>query len=594
MMPEPLRRLRLVAAMSIRPDPLRSLATLTKPLDAAAQILLALWVKLLVDGVVSRDQKEAVVGAAGIVVSMLLDYGTGLLGNLARVALAERVGFAFDREIASITASIPSLEPFERADYADQLQILRQNRALLGGALNTLLNTMNTTARMVTAVVLLAAVDPRLLVLLVAAFPALISARLRYRWGQQGEDASAPAGRLARHLAGITTSPGGAVELRAYGLEGELRNRLRTANTAWRRPLVAARVRQSVATAVTNSVFALALVGVLAWLLVEASHGVVTVGTLALAVVVSGQLQGAIVGSVDQMGHAAEALRSAGRFLWLQQTAEEIKAGYLGTIPPPPTFRRGVTLEQVSYRYPGATHDSLSDISLHIPAGSVLALVGENGSGKSTLVSLLLGLHRPTAGRILVDGIDLLDINITEWRDAISAAFQDFARLELTAQHSVGVGYLPQVDNPGAVHSALLNARSADVEQALPGGLATQLGSTWPDGVDLSTGQWQKIAVGRTTMRQDPMLRVFDEPTASLDAPSEHALFSQYASAAAAAASQGAITILVTHRFSTIRVADRIAVLTGGRLIECATHDELIRAGGEYAELYELQARGYR
>src|SRR5882757_1401548 len=199
-MRELLRRMALIARMSIRTDPLRSLGALAEPLGGVFQMLLGLWVKLLVDGVMRHDEARAVTGAVCIAASMLLYFGTGLLGNLARVALAERVGFAFDRQIAEMTARIPSLEPFERADYADELQILRQNRALLGGSLNSLLYTFTTALRAITAVVMLTAVDPRLLLLLAAAVPAVIGARLRYRWDKAAEDASASHGRLARHL----------------------------------------------------------------------------------------------------------------------------------------------------------------------------------------------------------------------------------------------------------------------------------------------------------------------------------------------------------------------------------------------------------
>jgi len=593
-MRELLRRMALIARMSIRTDPLRSLGALAEPLGGVFQMLLGLWVKLLVDGVMRHDEARAVTGAVCIAASMLLYFGTGLLGNLARVALAERVGFAFDRQIAEMTARIPSLEPFERADYADELQILRQNRALLGGSLNSLLYTFTTALRALTAVVMLTAVDPRLLLLLAAAVPAVIGARLRYRWDKAAEDASASHGRLARHLIGLATTVSGAAELRTYRLESEVRARLRAANTAWRRPVVAAERKKSVTTALVNATFAAALTGVIGWLLVGVAHHNGSPGTIAMAVVVAGDLQQVVVGTVNRMGDLANVLRSAGRFLWLRDRAAEIAADFTGTVPPPETLEHGITFENVTFRYPGASRDSLRNVSLHIPAGSILALVGENGAGKSTMVGLLAGLHRPTSGRILIDGIDLRELDILDWRAAMSAAFQDFAKLEFSAQHAVGVGHLPHVDTPGAVHTALLEAQAADVETALPQGLATQLGSTWEDGVDLSGGQWQKLALGRAMMRRSPLLLVFDEPTASLDAPTEHALFSQYAATARTAAAQGAITILVTHRFSTVRAADHIAVLADGALTEYGSHEELIDATGEYAQLYEMQARGYR
>ncbi|HVX45130.1 MAG TPA: ABC transporter ATP-binding protein, partial [Mycobacteriales bacterium] len=395
-MREYLQRFRIIIATSVRVDPVRSLGALAEPLGGAFQMLLGLWVKLLVDGVTRHDRTHATIGAVGIVASMLLYWGTGLLGNLARVALAERVGFAFDQQIARITATIPSLDPFERADYADQLQILRQNRAVLGASLNNLLYTIVTVVKAVTALVVLTAVDPRLLLLLAAAIPAVAGARLRYRWAKAAEDESAAHGRLARHLVGITTTVTGAAEVRTYRLQEELRRRLREANAAWRRPVVVSRIKGAATSAIVNGGFAATLTGVLVWLVVGASHGSVPAGTIAMAVVVAGDLQSVVVGTVNRVGALADVLRSAGRFRWLQERSAQIEQQYSGTVAPPTQLRDGITFENVSFRYPGAAEDALRDVSLHIPAGSVLALVGENGAGKSTVVGLLAGLHRPT------------------------------------------------------------------------------------------------------------------------------------------------------------------------------------------------------
>jgi ATP-binding cassette subfamily B protein len=235
----------------------------------------------------------------------------------------------------------------------------------------------------------------------------------------------------------------------------------------------------------------------------------------------------------------------------------------------------------------------LRDVSFRIPAGSVIALVGENGAGKTTLVKLLCRMYEPTGGRILVDGVELAEIEVDAWRRQLSAAFQDFVRFEFPAQHTVGVGDLPRLDDRSAVHAALERAGAAGVLAALPGGTDTRLGARWEGGVDLSTGQWQKLALSRALMRDEPLAVFFDEPTASLDALAEHALFERYAQAARAGGARGAVTVLVSHRFSTVRVADLILVLDGGVVRELGSHDELIVRDGLYAELYQLQARAY-
>jgi ATP-binding cassette subfamily B protein len=232
-----------------------------------------------------------------------------------------------------------------------------------------------------------------------------------------------------------------------------------------------------------------------------------------------------------------------------------------------------------------------------------VALVGENGAGKTTLVKLLCGLYQPSPGRLLVDGVDLRRLDVETWRSRTAAGFQDFARFMLLVRESVGVGDVRSVEDVAAVAAALERAHAADVVADLPHGLETQLGRYFRPGVGqaaasalaLSGGQWQKLALGRAMMRPEPLLLVLDEPTAALDAPSEHALFERYAGAARrSAAANGGITVLVSHRFSTVRMADLIVVMEQGRVVAIGSHAQLTAQGGLYAELYELQARAYR
>ena len=233
---------------------------------------------------------------------------------------------------------------------------------------------------------------------------------------------------------------------------------------------------------------------------------------------------------------------------------------------PPERLTSGIELRDLSSTIRGG-HAVLAGISLHLPAGAVVALVGENGAGKTTLVKLLCGFYGPDSGRILVDGTDLRRSS-RAWRARLGAAFQDFARFEFPVRETVGVGDLPRIDDLVAVGAALERAGAADVVHELPRGLDTQLGSRWEDGVELSGGQWQKLALGRGLMRTDPLLVVFDEPTAALDAHAEHELFERFAQAARAARARSTVTLLVSHRFSTVGMADLIVVLEGGRIIE--------------------------
>jgi len=256
--------------------------------------------------------------------------------------------------------------------------------------------------------------------------------------------------------------------------------------------------------------------------------------------------------------------------------------------------RRGIRLDHVSFAYPGTLRLVLDDLSLWLPAGAVVAIVGENGAGKTTLVKLLAKMYEPSSGSILVDDTPLARMPADQWRARLAGAFQDFFRFEFRARHTVGLGDVPRVDDEPAVVTAVDRAGAGDVVSRLTSGLETQLGPTWPGGVDVSFGQWQKLALARGFMRDKPLLLVLDEPTAALDAETEHALFERYAAAAHANRDSGRITILVSHRFSTVRMANLIVVLDGARLAEMGTHDELMARGGQYAELYGIQAAAYR
>ena len=263
-------------------------------------------------------------------------------------------------------------------------------------------------------------------------------------------------------------------------------------------------------------------------------------------------------------------------------------------LPVPTSLTRGIRLEHVSFCYPGTDRLVLHDVSLELPASRVVAIVGENGAGKSTLVKLLGKLYEPTSGTIYVDDLPLARMPAETWRARMAGAYQDFFRFELRARHTVGLGDLPRLDDDAAVRTAVERAGAEDVVAGLPYGLETQLGPTWPDGAEVSFGQWQKLALARGFMRDEPLLLVLDEPTAALDAQTEHGLFERYAAAARSAARRGQITILVSHRFSTVRMADLIVVLDGAGVAEVGTHDELLARGGQYAELYGIQAAAYR
>jgi len=256
--------------------------------------------------------------------------------------------------------------------------------------------------------------------------------------------------------------------------------------------------------------------------------------------------------------------------------------------PVPRPIRSGFVFEDVGFRYEGAERWALRHLNLTIGAGEVLALVGENGAGKTTIVKLLARLYDPTEGRILLDGRDLRELDLEELRSRIGVVFQDFVRFHFTAAENIAVGRVEAANDAGRIQEAADRSLADTVIARLPQGYEQTLGRRFGGGVDLSGGEWQKIAIARAYMRDADVL-VLDEPTSALDARSEYQVFQRFRDL-----SVGRTTVLISHRFSTVRMADRIIVLEGGVAIEAGTHQELLARGGLYAEMFELQAAGYR
>jgi ATP-binding cassette subfamily B protein len=328
-------------------------------------------------------------------------------------------------------------------------------------------------------------------------------------------------------------------------------------------------------------------------------HG--TAAQVLLALAAGSRLSAYIGATVGEIGFLRGFwLDGSRRLAWLEDYARAIAEH--ADAPVPERMTRGIRLENVCFSYPGSARRALEDVNIELPAGRVIAIVGENGAGKSTLVKLLCRMYQPDSGRILVDGVDLARMPADGWRSRLAGAFQDFFRFEFRARQTVGLGDVARMEDGPAVAAAVARAGAGDVVGRLRAGLETQLGSTWPGGVEVSFGQWQKLALARGFMRDHPLLLVLDEPTAALDAETEHALFERYAAVAqgrpsaggAMNGADGRITLLVSHRFSTVRMADLIVVLDGARVVEVGSHEALVAKGGAYAELYGIQAAAYR
>ncbi|MFD8337921.1 ABC transporter ATP-binding protein [Streptomyces solisilvae] len=535
--------------------------------------------------------------ASGLVAAVALGaFAHTAMASLGRIHgnltndLSDRIAFSLSQEVLSTTASIPGIEHLERPDYLDRLALVRKGARGLAAFGWALVQTATSVVSLGLSVWLLWDVHPALTLL--APFT-LVWMWLGYR-GQrylhQAEEESAEAVRLELQLHELCLTAQHAKELYISGSGPEIS---RQADELWEQTARAdahARLRSTALQSAGWLFFSLGLASALtvaSRLVIEhrASPGdVVLVVSLAL------QLRQQLNLTIQSLEQVASAARVTDQYLWLRKYAG---TSARGGVSPPHRLHDGISLHDVSFHYPGTDVPALHEINLHFPAGSTVGIVGVNGAGKTTLIKLLTGMYQPSKGTIHADGLPLASMDPYAWAKGATGAFQDFTKFQLTAQESVGVGNLPLVDDPAAVRDAMHHAGADSLLNRLPNGLNTWLGRAF-DGTELSQGQWQRLAVARAFMRHKPVVLILDEPTASLDPQTEHELFERFAAEAARTSHlTGAVTFLVSHRFSTVRMADHIVVLANGAVAEQGTHYALIRAGGEYARLYTAQARGY-
>ncbi|MGW7620397.1 ABC transporter ATP-binding protein [Streptomyces antimycoticus] len=518
---------------------------------------------------------------------------TAAAGNRVRYNyqhdLTDRVDLEVNREILTATASIPTLEHLERPDYLNRLELLRRQTGALAGSCWSLSDTAIDVISAGLSVWLLAGVHPALAVLALLAFPPLWAAERAKRSLAAARAATAEDQRLEDRIHRMFLTPETGKEIYLAGAGAVLDETAHAARTRVATVVLKARLG-AIGWQLTGWVcyaagFIAALV-LTTWLV---ARDAASLGDLMLVITLGTQLRLQIRGTVSGYSRVAEAGDTTGHYLWLLAYARRQRP--TGTRLVPHTPEHGIQVQDVAFTYPGSQEPVLSGVNLTLRPGSAVAVVGVNGAGKTTLIKLLSGMYAPTAGRIEVGGVPLDELDTMAWRRRLTGAFQDFVRFQLPVRHTVGIGDPDAMDNREEVARAVHEAGADPIVNRLPDGLDTQLGTVY-GGAELSQGQWQRLALARALMRRHPLLLVLDEPTAALDPLAEHELYELFMRQAGA--DPGRITLLVSHRFSTVRGADHIVVLHGGRVSEQGTHAELLVAGGHYAELYKTQAEAYQ
>ncbi|MBB6098593.1 ATP-binding cassette subfamily B protein [Deinobacterium chartae] len=561
---------------------------LLEPLGLLLSVLTGVGLKLILDAL-SRDQGGWALGwALGWGASIGLMFLLQGSAARARMRLDESVRIALEARVTRVALD-SDLGLLESPAFLDRLELLRQHKDRLGRGPGLLVLTVSLLLRFAVTVALLTVMNPLLLLLLLVAWIPAATAVHGARRAAEAERAVASRLRRARSLLEAATGRAGLSELQASGAGAWLEERYLCEVTGAGREIERARLRALALTLLGWTLFGLGFTAAVGWMVARAARGEATVGDVVLVVFLAALTWSQMINAVGAVSEVAALFKATDHLCWLEKQRRAGKPSGCGA---PRRLRRGIRLQDVHFRYPGQEREVLAGLNLCLPAGSVVALVGENGAGKSTLAWLLLGLYQPTSGRVLADDVALLEMREGDWQSRCSVVLQDAARWELTLGEAVGVGHLRRLKEAGRLRAALASAGAAQLEAKHPQGLRQQLGRAW-GGWEPSGGQWQKLALARGAMRDRPLLYVFDEPASALDLEAEALLNRRLVARARRCAREGAVTVLVTHRLCGASGADLIVLLHAGRAVEIGSHARLLAQGGRYAELFRLQRRAH-
>jgi ATP-binding cassette, subfamily B, bacterial len=550
--------------------------------------LAALWVgKLIIDAVVARTPRvwTYVAWEVGLaILSDILGRANGLSDSLLADRFSNNISFRLIKHAATL-----DLVSFEDPAFHDKLE--RARKQTVSGRLAVLSSLMNIAQDLLSLVSLSAGLivfNPWLLLLLAAAvIPAFLGESHFTALTYTVYFRYTPQRRELDYLRWLGASVDSCKEVKIFGLGDYLADRYRSVAEKLSAENKTVAIKRAVLGSLLNVLSTGGYYGAYVYIVSQALQGGLTLGTLTFLAGAFSRSRAyieKILSSVSDMSEQTLYLKDLFDFFEMKPHI----ASPAHPVPAPRPIKDGFQFENVAFSYPGATRAVLRGIDLRISKGEKIALIGANGAGKTTLVKLLARLYEPTEGRILLDGVDLRDYSVEDLRREIGVIFQDYMRYDLLVKENIGFGNLERLTDLPAIETAARKGQASEMIARFPDTYDQLVGRRFEGGVNLSGGEWQKIALSRAYLR-DAQVLILDEPTAALDARAEYEVFLRFAEL-----TQGRTSVLISHRFSTVRMADRILVLSGGEISEQGSHRELVGAGGLYAELFELQAAGYR
>ena len=561
--------------------------------------------KSLVDAVVAHDQKRALLLVGVELALVVMQTSMQRVSGLVRGLLGARLSVDINVQILSKALTL-DLRHFEDPQFYDQLTRARREASSRPLAMVTDVLQLGQSVLMLLGYIgLLWSFSPlAVLVLVLAALPAAAGEMRFSKVAFRLRNWRAPETRRLNYLEYVLASDEHAKEVKVLGLGPVLLDRYRTLGETFYREDRTLAVRRAGWGALLSLLGTLAFYGCYLFIVGLAAAGRITLGEMTLYVVAFQRGQQAFQSSLSGVGGLYEhdlymsnlfeylaiptAAQAALASVGTTTGATDAGAAGAGSGAAVVQAERGIRFDGVGFAYPGQDKCALRGINLFIPAGQSLALVGHNGAGKTTFIKLLSGLYQPTEGRILLDGQDLRTLPEEVLQRRIGVVFQDFNQYQFSVRENIAFGSVEHLADEPRIERAVQRGGAEEIVRGLPSGLETMLGRWFQKGVELSGGQWQRVALARAFMREQADILILDEPTAALDAEAEHQVFQRFAELSA-----GRTALLISHRFPTVRMADRIVVLEGGGIVEQGSHDELLAAGGRYASLFALQAKGY-